>query len=119
MFGIPSFFQTIAVGAALVAALTAYDRFIDDPAVAEKARSGYIAYADKAALEAQLTEYKRQVDGANKSILAFAQTLSELRTQETVEDAKAKQESEAYAKLRKEKGTECPLTDDIIEFLRK
>lgn len=64
MFGI---FDTLKIGAGAAAgafltfsAMAAYDRLIDDPAVAAAAREGYVQLAERTALQAQITELTRQ-----------------------------------------------------------
>lgn len=57
--------------------LTAYDRLVDDPAVAAAAREGYVQIAEKTALQAQLDEITRQraaSDEALRAALARAET---------------------------------------------
>lgn len=56
-------------GVALCAlVLLPYDWLVDDPAVADKARQGYVQLATVTALNAQLEEYRRQRDAANAAI---------------------------------------------------
>lgn len=81
MFGI---LDTIKIGAGAAAgafltwsAMTAYDRLIDDPAVAAAAREGYVRLAERTALEATVNELTRQrnaSDAAMRAALARAET---------------------------------------------
>lgn len=76
--------DTLKIGAGLIAgvsltwaALTAYDRLVDDPDVAAAAREGYVQLAEKTALQAQLAELTRQraaSDEALRAALARAET---------------------------------------------
>ncbi|MCM5554009.1 hypothetical protein [Pleomorphomonas sp. NRK KF1] len=51
----------LVVGAAITfAALSLYDAWIDDPAVARAAREGFVAASEKLALEGQIQEMRRQ-----------------------------------------------------------
>lgn len=116
---ITNYISAFAGGAATFAALFVYDLVIDDPSVAREARSGYVAFAEKTKLEAQLAEYKRQVDAGNESILAFAKTLSELRAKEESEDKLSEEKVRAYEKKLSESDRKCGLTDDDIDFLQQ
>lgn len=51
----------LVAGAAITfAALSLYDAWIDDPAVARAAREGFVAASEKLALEGQIQEMRRQ-----------------------------------------------------------
>ncbi|ADH87372.1 conserved hypothetical protein [Ancylobacter novellus DSM 506] len=69
--------DTIKIGAGLIAgvsltwaAQTAYDRLVDDPAVAAAAREGYVQIAEKTALQAQLAELSRQRAASDEALRA-------------------------------------------------
>ena len=76
--------DALKIGAAFVVGvsltylvMTAYDRLVDDPAVADAAREGYVQIAEKTALQAEIAELTRQraaSDDALRAALARAET---------------------------------------------
>lgn len=74
MFG---FLDALKMGAGAAAGafltwstMTAYDNLIDDPAIARAAREGYVALAEKTALQAQIGEIERQRRAADEAMTA-------------------------------------------------
>ena len=77
-------FDALKIGAGAVVGtaltwlvMTAYDRLVDDPAVAAAAREGYVQLAEKTALQAEIDELTRQrtaSDAALRAALARAET---------------------------------------------
>lgn len=73
---------------ALVAiALLAYDKWIDDPAIARAARAGYVTEATHAALEAERQELLRQWAAAESTAAKWHAALVETEKAQEVEDA--------------------------------
>ena len=105
--------------AAVVAGLLIYDRVIDDPQVRRLARQGYIAEAEKAALQAEMQEVRRQKLAAEANALLWHQQLVRLQGEQDAREAEVEADiAEMEAKL-KASGRSCPLTDDDIKWLRK
>lgn len=98
MFGFPSL-QTIGAVGVVVAALLAYNSFIDNPHVRALARAGYVTEATQAALQAELDETIRQRDAAQKSSDAWMGRLSMFqRDQESKDEQSAKEIADLEAK---------------------
>jgi hypothetical protein len=85
----------VAGGALVFVAVGVYDKLIDDPAVAEKARAEYVVLAEKTAAAAKAEEVERQrIAGAmalaeserRRAALAFQQRIeAEAREREILE----------------------------------
>lgn len=101
------------------AAMLAYDRMVDDPAVAAKARQGYVQESESAALRAQVAELKRQRDAAEK---AAAQWAEQLERQQLVEDAQEREREAERADLAARLasgGRSCPIGPDELKWLQR
>lgn len=109
----------VAAGAAVAVfvSLQAYDRLVDDPAVAAAARRDFVARAELTAAQAQLAELQRQVTAGNRAIEQF-QKMAEA-------DAIADEEMERRTELQiaamearlKAEGRSCTITkEDLLEF---
>lgn len=68
------------VGAMLAgAAVGGYAKFVRYPQIAEQARQGYVALAEKLSLEAQLAEYQRQHVAATQAVDAALKKAGEAK----------------------------------------
>lgn len=103
----------VAVGVSL----SAYDRLIDDPAVAAAARKDLVARAELTAAEAELAEVRRQLDAGSKAleqyrILAEADAIADAE-----KDRRTEQEIAVMEAKLIEQGRRCPITEeDLLEF---
>lgn len=95
-----------------------YDYTIDDPAVAAKARAGYVAIAEKTALEAQLLEAKRQARIAQDSASRFASEKQALDNQLLKQSEVNAERIKAYVEELRRTGNNCGYTDADREQLR-
>lgn len=113
--GLRGVLSGIAAAASLFFLMSLYDRLIDDPSVRKAALTGFVALAEKTALEQKLFETQRQVN-------AGAQALDEFRKRAAVQLSLAEGESQqleleiAENEKRKPAGL-CRLDDGDIEFL--
>lgn len=110
------------IGAAIAAvivwsALTLYDRVWDDPAVAAAAREHYVREAELIAAQAQLAEYRRQVEAGNEA-LAEARRMAEA---DAIADAESNRRMEQgiaeYEKRLAAAGKSCLIDNDALDFL--
>ncbi|PIO96307.1 hypothetical protein [Pleomorphomonas carboxyditropha] len=105
----------LVTGAAVTfAALSLYDAWIDDPAVARAAREGFVAASEKLALQGQVDEMKRQFKVA-EAAAASDRARAEAANKEA-DDAWAKYEA-AVAADTGDDG--CRVSADDLEWLRK
>lgn len=117
MFGLLDYLK---LGAGLLAGLAlfgAYDRLIDDPLVRREARAGYVAIAEKTALQAQLAKERQ-------TALATAQAFEEHRKRldaalRAEEQASQRREAEIadYERLLEESGRACRLDQRDVDWL--
>lgn len=115
---LPSWLRLALGAAALLAAATAYDALIDDPAVRRAALAGFVAQAELSAAQAQIAEISRQKAAADASLAEFSERLrvaerAALAANDALEAAIA-----AHADVLAKEGRSCPLTDADIRFLR-
>lgn len=107
-----------AAGAALAfAALTAFDRLVDDPAVRRDALRGYVVRVELEAANARAAEAERQRAAADDALAEFAERIrraeaAAAEARDALEQAIADYEARAGADA-------CRLTDDDIEFLTR
>lgn len=118
MFGLLDYLKLgcgAVVGAVLTfGAMSVYARLIHDPAVAEAARQGYVAVAEKTALTAQIVELKRQRDVATDAQEKAQKRASDAK-QDAV-DAQAKYEALVAA----DSGDDgCRFNSGDLEWLRR
>ncbi len=105
----------LVVGASVMfSVLTAYDALIDDPAVTRAARDGYVAQAEKVALQGALDEVRRQF-----KIAEAAAVSDRARAEAANRDAEDawKQYEAAVAADTGDDG--CRVGADDLEWLRK
>lgn len=110
-----------AAGAAAIvwASLSAYDRLVDDPAVAAAARQDFVARAELEAEKAKSAEFARQV-AAGQAALALEQRQREADEAEQAEQAKQREILiHVYETKLKEAGRSCGLTPADVDFLLK
>lgn len=111
--------RLVPVWAWFAAAALAYNTFIENPRIARDAREGYVREAEKAALDAELREVRRQLDAAEKAATLWQAQLTRAQKEE---DERAQQVesdiAEFKAKLLAENRS-CSLSDSDIEWLRK
>lgn len=96
-----------------------YDSLIDDPAVAAKARQGYVNLAEKTALEAQLLEQKRQARIAQDAASRYQSerdVLDDQLAKQTVENA---ERVKRYVEMLRSQGKSDDFTLDDINELRR
>lgn len=103
---------------ALIAALTLYDLYVDDPAVAKAAREGYVLEAEKAALAAELDEMQRQRDVANAALYSFSQKSANRAQLNLQKISKLEDDIHGYEAQLLKAGRSCGLTDADINWLR-
>ncbi len=103
------------VGGAAVtfSVLSLYDAWIDDPAVASAAREGFVAASEKAALQGQIDEMKRQFKVA-EAAAASDRARAEAANREA--DDAWKQYEAAVAADTGDNG--CRVTADDLDWLR-
>lgn len=110
----------IAAGLAVgTAGMAAYDRWIDDPAVARAARTDFVHKSEKVALEAQLDLERRTIAGYQLSILDYQNKLEAVRQMNAAEDERIAQENAEYEAELKADGRHRGLTDADIQWLRQ
>lgn len=104
----------LIVGAAITfVALSLYDAWIDDPAVARAAREGFVAAAEKLALQGQIEEMRRQFKVA-EAAAAGDRARAEAANRDA-DDAWKRYEA-AVAADGGDDG--CRVTDDDLDWLR-
>lgn len=111
--------QGVPIWVWLVVAAVGYNFWIENPRIAREARIGYVQAAEKAALEAELAETKRQRDASARAASAWQSQLERFQAQE---DDRAKQLEADIAEFEQtlaSAGRSCRLTDDDLRFLRK
>ena len=104
---------------ALIASLTFYDKYIDDPAVAKAAREGYVLEAEKLALTAQLDEMQRQRDQANEILFSFSQKTANRAQLNLQKISKLEDDIDGYEAQLRKAGRSCGLTGADINWLRE
>lgn len=110
-----------AAGAiAATLALTAlYDATIDDPAVARAAREGFVAIAEKTALEAQLAERGRQLRAGAQALEEHRKRLAALDRLASTSREQLEQEIAHYETELTRRGRRCYLDNSDIEWLQQ
>ena len=117
--GIRGIFATLLGAALMFVALGAYDRLIDDPQIAAAARAGYVALAEKTALEAKLlaeTRRRAAVEAASADFARRKLIAEAIAAQKTEQ---LEQEVAAYEAKLLAANRLCRLDGADIEFLRQ
>jgi hypothetical protein len=112
----------LAAAAGIAATLVlsmAYDALIDDPAVARAAREGFVRIAEKAALEAQLAETRRQLNAGAQALEEHRKRLAaKARLADTARE-QMEQEIARYETELDRAGRRCDLDAADIEWLHQ
>lgn len=109
-----------AAGIAATLALTGlYDATIDDPAVARAAREGFVAIAEKTALEAQLAEMNRQLAAGRTALEEHRNRLAARDRLASAAREQLEQEISRYEATLADRNRACLLDDPDIEWLRR
>lgn len=111
----------LAASVALVAAtlaFTAYDRWIDDPAVVQAATKDLVAKAELDAANSKNTELTRQLTAGRKATAGFADLLADAQAKERAADMDADKRNARYEAELAAAGRAWLLTRDDIERLR-
>ena len=106
----------LAVGAG---AMSLYDAWIDDPAVARAARQDYVHKSEKLALEAQLELEKKLRLGAQNAAIDYAARLDQAERAQAAAAARTEQEIADYEAKLEAAGRSCRLDGADIDWLRK
>lgn len=117
--GIRGIIAAVSGAVLMFVALGAYDRLIDDPAVARAAREGYVALAEKTALEAKLlaeTRRRAAVEAASADFARRKLIAEAIAAQKTEQ---LEQEVAAYEAKLLAANRLCRLDGADIEFLRQ
>jgi len=117
--GVRGLFVAAGAAVAVWASLSAYDKLVDDPAVAAAARRDFVERSELKAAEAKADELQRQRDAA-------AAALEEARKQaeaDAIADAETARRTEVeileYEKRLAAAGRSCKLAPDDLDFLLK
>lgn len=117
--GARGIFVAAGVAVAVFVSLQAYDRLVDDPAVAAAARRDFVARAELTAARAQLAELQRQVTAGNRAIEQF-QKMAEADELADAEMARRQeQEIAGYEQALADAGRSCKITPQDLDFLRR
>lgn len=115
----PSWLKYAAVVLTLAASFVAYDKYVDDPAVARAARQGYVEQMKlEVALEV-IKNLKTQLE-QNKQILErFRGQIAQSEEARRKNLVQTEQEIQNYERLLADAGRSCRLDKRDIDWLRK
>lgn len=113
------FLKDIPVWAWIVVAAVGYNYWIENPRIANDARQGYVREAEKAAIESELREVKRQRDAAERSAAAWQEQLQRYQEEAKKRSEEVEKDIAEFEAAIAAGGRSCKLTDADIKFLRK
>lgn len=95
-----------------------YNVAIDNPHIAREARNGYVLQAEKEALQAQITEEKRQRAVAQLVAQGLRKEVDRLTDEQRLAEERREQGIAEYEKKLRDANRDCYLDESDIEWLR-
>jgi hypothetical protein len=116
---LPAWLKVALIAFAVFYGMLLYDRYVDDPRVAEDARRGFVAIAEVSAVEAERDLAQRLLIAAQEAAKDYENQLAEIYAVQTAKDAADRIKDATYEASLKAAGRSCPLTDADIEWVQK
>jgi len=109
----------LVVASVSISGMSLYNRFIGHPNIAREARLDYVHISERVALEAQLTEVKRQNDIYRVAHQENAELAADLTNRWLVTKAQAENDRNDYEAKLDALGRRCNLDDADIKWLQR
>lgn len=100
-------------------AMSAYDDWIDDPAVTQAARAEYVHESELSSLKAQLELERRMRTSAELAAADYASQLVIVRQVEEAQNQQRELERNEYEARLENDDRSCGLTDADVEWLQR